>query len=126
MECNNKLKHFNKMKKIQLLHSVITIVVPIILLITIINIGDSMQINTVKVKVNKLVTQQIIGKESTRYRYLIVTDNETFICENNILHGKFNNSDLFYKIKENQTYTFFVCGYGKTWYSDYRNVLDIK
>jgi hypothetical protein len=114
------------MKKIQPLHIIITIIVIILLLITSLNICDSLQVDTVKVKVNKLVTQQIIGKESTKYRYLIITDNETFICENNILHGKFNNSDLFYKIKENQTYIFFVCGYGKTWYSDYRNVLDIK
>lgn len=81
-------------------------------------------------KVERLVQQQIINSNnnnlSTGYRYLIVTNKETFICESSLLNGKFNNSDVFWRLKEGETYDFTVVGYGKTFATDYRNVLEAK
>jgi hypothetical protein len=82
-------------------------------------------------KVERLVQQQIIsngdnGSISTGYRYLVITNKETFICESSLLNGKFNNSDIFFRLKEGETYNFKVAGYGKTFFTDYRNLLDIE
>lgn len=80
-------------------------------------------------KVIKLQQQQIIsssdGSVSTEIRYLIITDKETFICQSSMLNGKFNNSDIFWRLKEGDTYTFKVCGMGKSALTDYRNVLEV-
>ena len=80
-------------------------------------------------KVIKLQQQNKIsgtgGEMQTDIRYLVVTNKETFICENSMLNGKFNNSDIFFRLKEDSTYTFEVCDIGKTAISDYRNILDI-
>ena len=90
----------------------------------------STKIDTVRdCKVIKLQQQQIIsssdGSVSTEIRYLIITDKETFICESSLLNGKFNNSDIFWRLKEGETYSFKVCGMGKTALTDYRNVLEV-
>lgn len=80
-------------------------------------------------KVIKLQQQQIIRSENnsinTEIRYIIVTDKETFICESSLLNGKFNNSDIFFRLKEDSTYTFKVAGIGKSMVNDYRNILQI-
>lgn len=80
-------------------------------------------------KVIKLQQQQLIttsdGSISTNIRYLVITDKETFICESSLLNGKFNNSDIFWRLKEGETYDFKVCGYGKSMVSDYRNILEV-
>lgn len=82
-------------------------------------------IDTVTAKVIDLEQQQIIKKTTTDIRYLVVTDRGTFICESSILNGKFDNSDLFYRLKEDSTYTFTVCGFGKGFLFDYRNILEV-
>jgi hypothetical protein len=83
----------------------------------------------VECEVIKLQQQNIInGSEnnvSTEIRYLVVTDKETFICESSILNGKFNNSDIFFRLKENKKYKFKVCGIGKTFFTDYRNIIEV-
>jgi len=61
---------------------------------------------------------------STEVRYLVITDKETFICKNSILNGKFNNSDIFWRLKEGGVYDFKVCGLGKGVATDYRNILE--
>ena len=80
-------------------------------------------------KVVKLQQQNIISGDNqsmkTDIRYLVITDKETFVCESSLLNGKFNNSDIFFRLKEDSTYTFQVCGIGKTAFTDYRNILDI-
>jgi hypothetical protein len=81
-------------------------------------------------KIIELQQQNIIhGTDkniSTEIRYLVVTDKETFICESSIFNGKFNNSDIFFRLKKDSTYNFEVCGIGKSWISDYRNILSVK
>ncbi len=72
-----------------------------------------------------LQQQQLIKKHSTEIRYIIVTDKETFICESSMLNGKFNNSDVFWRLKKDSTYNFRVAGYGKGWFFNYRNVLEV-
>lgn len=81
-------------------------------------------------KVIRLQQQNILidrdnSSTQTKVRYLVITERETFICESSVLNGKFNNSDLFFHLKENQTYTFKVCGYGKGFITDYRNILEV-
>lgn len=81
-------------------------------------------------KIIDLKQQQLVdsndGDITTKYRYLVITDKETFICESSLLNGKFNNSDIFYRLNKDSIYNFKVCGIGKTIISDYRNILEIK
>ena len=78
-------------------------------------------------KVIEMQQQQLItgGKDNikTEIRYLIITDKETFICESSVINGKFDNSNMFWHLKKDQTYNFKVCGFGKSFLFDYRNVL---
>lgn len=80
-------------------------------------------------KVLELQQQQLIegtdGNMSTRIRYLVITDKETFICENSLLNGKFNNSDIFWRLKKDSIYTFKVAGVGKSFVTEYRNILEV-
>lgn len=81
------------------------------------------------VKVEKLINQQLItgaGSErvNTEYRYLIVTNKGTFICRSSWVNLKFDNSDLFFHLKEGQTYrSFVVAGIGKSPITDYSNLI---
>lgn len=80
-------------------------------------------------KVIELQKQELInstGKNlSTEIRYLIITDKETFICETSLFNGKFNNSDLFWRLKKDSTYNFKVSGFSKSFFFDYRNLLEV-
>ena len=58
-------------------------------------------------------------------RYLVVTDKETFICGPSMLNGKFNNSDIFFRLKVGEKYHFKVAGFGKTMFTDYRNIIEM-
>lgn len=63
---------------------------------------------------------------STEIRYLVITYKETFICESSVLNGKFDNSDVFFHLVKDSTYTFNVEGYGKSMFYDYRNILSVQ
>lgn len=72
--------------------------------------------------------QKISGSGSdmkTEFRYLVITDKETLICENSFFNGKFNNSDIFWRLKKGNTYTFRLAGFGKSFWFDYRNIIDV-
>lgn len=89
---------------------------------------SDMRIESVKnCKVINLQQQQIIkgtsSNVSTEIRYLVVTDKETFVCESSFINGKFDNSNIFWSLKKDSTYTFKVCGMGKGFIFDYRNIL---
>jgi hypothetical protein len=103
-------------------------IIAIVLILVFISGKNALQnINTetVDIRVERLVAQPIIGKDNTTYRYIVITDKETFIVESSIIHLKFNNSDLFYHFKEGGKYKIEVCGTGKTLFTDYRNILDV-
>ena len=80
-------------------------------------------------KVMDLQQQQLIkgtgNNMKTEIRYLEITDKETFVCESSLLNGKFNNSDIFWRLKKDSTYTFRVAGKGKSILYDYRNILEV-
>ena len=81
-------------------------------------------------KVKKLQQQQKISSDgsnniNTEYRYLVVTDKETFICTSSVMNQKFNNSDIFFNLKEDSIYTFRVAGLGKGMFFDYRNIIEV-
>ena len=80
-------------------------------------------------KVINLQQQNVIKNDegiiSTRIRYLVITNKETFVCENAYLQGKFNNSDIFYRLQKDSTYNFKVAGVGKSMLTDYRNIIEI-
>lgn len=66
------------------------------------------------------------GNQSlSKMHYIVVTDKETFVIHSSWLNGKFNNSDLFYRIKKDSVYSFRVAGIGKGPFTDYRNILDM-
>ncbi|MEO6305569.1 MAG: hypothetical protein ABIP51_20565 [Bacteroidia bacterium] len=62
---------------------------------------------------------------STEYRYIVVTDKETFICKIAPLNKKFNETDIFYRLVKGNSYSFEVAGFGKTLFTDYRNIIEI-
>lgn len=96
------------------------------------NITSSSTTETIKnVKIKKLKEQQLIngtkGNMSTEMRYLVITDKGTFICESNWLQGKFNNSDIFYNLVQDSTYSeITVSGFGKRFFNDYQNLISVK
>ena len=65
------------------------------------------------------------GNLTTKVRYLVITDKETFVCENSVMNLKFNNSDIFFRIKQDSVYNFRVVGVGKILFTEYRNILEI-
>jgi len=113
-------------------NSIIAIIIGIVLLIaSVIGAGiyGDFKVESVKdCKVTELQQQQLIKGSGqhlrTEIRYLVVTDKETFICESSIINGKFDNSNVFWNLKKDSTYTFKVCGIGKGFIFDYRNVLE--
>jgi hypothetical protein len=107
---------------------IIILIITIIVCSIYIEIKNSSTISVVKdCKVIQLQQQQIIrgsdGNMSTDIRYLVITDKETFICESSFINGKYNNSDIFWRLKKDSTYTFKVAGIGKSFLFDYRNIL---
>lgn len=93
-------------------------------------IKNELKIDIVKnCKIIDLQQQQLIEGDGnsikTKIRYLVITDKETFICENSLLNEKFNNSDLYLRLKKDSVYTFHVSGSGKSVIYDYRNILEV-
>jgi hypothetical protein len=91
--------------------------------------ANKVQTEIVEDKVIKLVEHLEInrnkGNKATNYRYMVVCEKETYIVESNIFQGKFNNSDIFYRIQEGKTYRFKVSGIGKSFATDYRNIIEV-
>ena len=110
------------------MQGLIGIIVFSVLSVFALNILDSSQITTFEnVKILDKQQQMLVKKAHTDYRYLVITDKGTFICESNMLQGKFNNSDIFYHIQKDSTYSEMkVSGFGKGFLFDYQNILEIK
>ena len=97
-----------------------------------ISVANSTKTTTYQnVKIQDKQQQQLIkgsGNDMrTEIRYLVITDKGTFVCESNLLQGKFNNSDLFWRLKVDSTYSEIkVSGFGKGFLFDYQNLMEIK
>lgn len=90
-------------------------------------VQNSMTVTSVtNCKVLDLQQQQIIKKTTTDIRYLVITDKETFVVKNSLINGKFNNSDVFFRLKKGAYYTFMVSGKGKSFLFDYKNILEAQ
>ena len=63
---------------------------------------------------------------STEFRYLVRTDKEMFVVVNSIANFKYNNSEIYMGLDTGKTYTFVVCGWGKSMFTEYRNILSVK
>jgi hypothetical protein len=110
--------------------TIVFIVIAVIITGLGLSISNQTAVDTIKdCKVIELQQQQLIkgtGKDvSTEIRYLVITDKETFICENSFLNGKFNNSDVFWHLRKDSIYSFKVAGQGKSIFFDYRNILEV-
>ncbi len=94
------------------------------------NIAGSMKTEIIYGKViAKQIQQKISGSGNdlkTEIRYIVATDKETYVVENSVINLKFNNSDIYMRIDTGKSYTFKVCGWGKTMITDYRNILSIQ
>lgn len=109
---------------------IIGLVVVLLIVSIIISVWNQSNVSTVEnCKVMDLQQQQLIkgsnGNMSTEIRYLVITDKETFVCESSLLNGKFNNSDIYWHLKKDSTYTFKVAGVGKSMITEYRNILEV-
>lgn len=109
------------------------IIIAVVILVAALAVSASGQLKVEKVqncKVLELQQQQLVkgsGKSlTTEIRYLVITNNETFVCQSSLLNGKFNNSDMFFRLKKDSTYTFKVAGFGKTMFTDYRNIIEVE
>jgi hypothetical protein len=110
--------------------AIILLVVVLLIGSLIVSVWNQLNISTVEnCKVMDLQQQQLIegsdGNMRTEIRYLVITDKETFVCENSLLNGKFNNSDIYWHLKKDSTYTFKVAGIGKSIITEYRNILEV-
>lgn len=63
------------------------------------------------------------GKLLMSCRYVVYTDNETFVNEDAILHWKFDSSDVQRLLKVNESYCVEVVGYRIPVLSVYRNII---
>lgn len=109
---------------------IIGLVVVLLIGSLIVSVWNQSNVSTVEnCKVIDLQQQQLIkgsdGNMSTEIRYLVITDKETFVCESSLLNGKFNNSDIYWHLKKDSTYTFKVAGVGKSMITEYRNILEV-
>jgi hypothetical protein len=109
---------------------IIGLVIVLLVGSVIVSVSNQSSVSTVEnCKVMDLQQQQLIkgtdGNMSTEIRYLVITDKETFVCENSLLNGKFNNSDIYWRLKKDSTYTFKVAGVGKSMLTEYRNILEV-
>lgn len=81
-------------------------------------------------KVIRLVKEkEIHGSKAqiiTTFKYIVVTDKETFLCENSFYNSKYDNANTFYHLQEGKCYDFKVSGYGKSFFFTYRNILEAK
>jgi len=59
-------------------------------------------------------------------KYLIFTENEVFENTDSILKGKFNSSDLYNQLKEQNEYSCQVFGWRVPFLSMYRNIIECK
>jgi hypothetical protein len=103
------------------------ITIKLIVIIILIALGLSTYNNAVSteivITIKSKQTQQNIKKDNTEYRYLIDSTQETFVVESNLLKLTFNNSERFFQLEENKTYKATVTGIGKTFFTDYRNII---
>lgn len=81
------------------------------------------------------VTVTVTGKErvtsndgngNITSKYLIFTESETFENTDALFAGKFNSSDFYGKIRENQTCDFTVIGWRVPFLSMYRNIIGME
>jgi hypothetical protein len=103
------------------------ITIKLIVIIILIALGLSTYNNAVSteivITIKSKQTQQNIKKDNTEYRYLVHSAQETFVVESNLLKLTFNNSERFFQLEENKTYKATVTGIGKTFFTDYRNII---
>lgn len=66
------------------------------------------------------------GDGGTTSKYLIFTDKETFENTDTMLHGKFNSSDVYGRLKEGKSYTCKVYGWRIGFFSSYRNIVSCE
>ena len=106
------------------------LVIGLIVMTIVVTVWNDSKVSLVRnCKVIELQQQQLISGSNnsvrTEIRYLVITNKETFVCENSVINGKFNNSDMFWNLKKDSTYTFKVSGVGKSMLTDYRNILEV-
>ena len=82
---------------------------------------------TLPLTTQETVTVKVTEKERIRDgedKYLIWTEGEVFENTDSMVLGKFNSSDIYGKIQENETYECKVYGWRIPFLSMYRNIID--
>lgn len=65
------------------------------------------------------------GDGSCQSMYLVFTDNTTYSIQDSLIKARFNSSDIYGRIRENQTCTATAFGWRIGILSSYQNLFDI-
>lgn len=79
---------------------------------------------TITVKDKERITYSV--DKSTKSKYLIFTESETFENTDAWFSGKFSSSDLYGKLNKGESYTVKVYGFRVPFLSWYRNIVRIE
>lgn len=107
--------------------SVITFLVITFISINVVSyLTNSFQISETDAIVYDKMSQFQIENKHSFYRYLIFTDKGTFISKENILIGKYESSETFFKLQKGHKYHLKLSGWGKSMVTDYKNIIDVQ
>jgi len=76
----------------------------------------------VTIHVNKLDDQA----HGNGHKYMVFAEGEVFEDTDSIIFLKNNSSDVWGELKEGHSYVVEVAGWRSTWFSSYRNIIDVK
>lgn len=76
--------------------------------------------------VSVTVTEKERIRDGDNDKYLIWTEDEVFENTDEFLLGKFNSSDIYGNLKENETYECKVYGWRIPLFSTYRNIISCE
>ena len=89
---------------------------------------------TIYYNTQEVVNITVTGKErvitgsgdSMSSKYLVFTETETFKNTDSMIFGKWNSSDLYSKLREDQQYKATVAGWRIPFLSMYRNIIKLQ
>lgn len=115
----------NLLPTINVLNAAIVAVILIVLTVPIWFSYSTKEDVTITVTDKELVCESSYNGSSD-CRYLIFTDKETFENTDSMIHFKFNSSDVYGQLEEDETYEVTVNWFRLSFLSIYRNILNVK
>ena len=85
---------------------------------------NTSEVVTITVTDKERITES--SGEDVTSKYLVFTETETFENTDELIFGKWNSSDVQGKLKVDSTYTVKVVGWRLSFFSMYRNIVEVK